>query len=56
MKFHSFTKLEMKKTIEDTFNVRVISVNSSILSHKNRRVGKIVGSKNFYKRIFIKLV
>ena len=46
----------MKKLIENTFNVDVISMNSLVLSHKNRRVGKIVGSKNSYKRFFIKLV
>ena len=50
------SKLDMKRLVESTFNVKVISVNSLVRSHKNRRVGKIIGFKNSYKRMFVRLV
>jgi ribosomal protein L23 len=46
----------MKSLIEDIFSVKVISVRSLVLSHKKRRVGKMIGTKNIYKRVYVKLV
>nr|YP_010700382.1 ribosomal protein S23 [Phacus arnoldii]WCH63574.1 ribosomal protein S23 [Phacus arnoldii] len=49
------TKLVAKKTIEEVFNVKVLSINSSILSIKKRRIGKFNGYRNIYKRIIFTL-
>nr|AKL78992.1 ribosomal protein L23 [Euglena viridis] len=50
-----FTKLKVKLLIEETFDVKVVSVNSYILPRKGRRLGMFEGSKNSYKRLFITL-
>ena len=48
-------KSSIKSIIKTTFNVKVISVNSYILSGKSSRLGKYQGFKNSYKRVFVKL-
>jgi large subunit ribosomal protein L23 len=48
-------KQSVKLLIQDVFNVKVISVNSYILSGQSIRLGKYLGFKNSYKRIFVKL-
>lgn len=48
-------KSSIKSIINTIFNVKVISVNSYILSGKSSRLGKYEGFKNSYKRVFIKL-
>lgn len=50
------SKGEVKKAIENVFNVKVLSVNTSILAGKKRRLGKFQGVKNTYKRAFVTLV
>lgn len=45
-----------KTIIEDVFSVKVLSINTSILSSKKRRLGKFLGFKNSFKRILITLI
>jgi large subunit ribosomal protein L23 len=49
------TKVEVKQAIEKLFDVSVISVNTSLLPLKKRRVGKFIGNKSRYKRAIVKL-
>lgn len=48
-------KNSIKLIIERLFEVKVVSVNSYIVSGKKRRLGKFQGYKNTYKRVFVKL-
>jgi large subunit ribosomal protein L23 len=45
----------VKYAIEGLFDVQVISVNTSFLSLKKRRVGKFIGKRTQYKRAIVKL-
>lgn len=56
MVFYLIDKETIKKTMEEIFNVKVISVNTYILAGKKRRLGKFQGFKNSYKRVFITLL
>nr|YP_009145525.1 ribosomal protein L23 [Trachelomonas volvocina]AKL82438.1 ribosomal protein L23 [Trachelomonas volvocina] len=49
------TKKEIVKLFTELFNVKVLSVNSLILSPKRRRLGRYKGVKNSYKRVFVSL-
>ena len=49
------TKTAVKSAVEQLFDVKVISVNTSLLSLKKRRVGKFIGKKARYKRAIVKL-
>lgn len=51
-----FDKTKIKLLIETIFQVKVITVNTYVASCKSRRLGKFIGRKNFYKRVFVKLV
>jgi large subunit ribosomal protein L23 len=51
----SLTKIQIKYIIENIFNVKVISVNTSILPTKMRRVGKFIGKRTLYKKAYVKL-
>ena len=46
----------IKAAVEQLFDVRVISVNTSLLPLRKRRVGKFIGKKARYKRAIVKLV
>jgi len=48
-------KTAIKSAMEQLFDVKVISVNTSLLSLKKRRVGKFIGKKARYKRAIVKL-
>ena len=48
-------KISIKTAIEDLFNVKVISVNTSLRPLKNRRVGKFIGQKPRHKRAIVTL-
>ena len=48
-------KLALKQAIEKLFDVKVISVNTSLLPLKKCRVGKFLGKKARYKRAIVKL-
>jgi len=49
------SKSELKSILEKLFDVRVVSVNTSLLPLKKRRVGKFMGEKTRYKRAIVKL-
>ena len=49
------TKTAVKSAIEQLFDVKVISVTTSLLPLRKRRVGKFIGTKARYKRATIKL-
>ena len=49
------TKTLIKDAIEKLFDVKVISVNTSLQSLKKRRVGKYIGKKARYKRAIVTL-
>nr|YP_009538695.1 ribosomal protein L23 [Phacus pleuronectes]AYQ93688.1 ribosomal protein L23 [Phacus pleuronectes] len=44
-----------KTLFETLFNVKVIKLNSLVISSKKSRLGKFTGFKNNYKRLFITL-
>lgn len=51
-----FSKLKFKLILEETFNVKIISINTYVLAGKVKRIGRFEGFKNRYKRVFVKLV
>ena len=48
-------KTDVKNAVEQLFDVKVISVNTSLLPLRKRRVGKFIGKKARYKRAIVKL-
>jgi large subunit ribosomal protein L23 len=48
-------KSAVKAAVEQLFDVKVISVNTSLLPLRKRRVGKFIGKKARYKRAIVKL-
>jgi large subunit ribosomal protein L23 len=49
-------KLSIKAAVEELFDVKVVSVNTSLRPIKCRRVGKFIGQKARYKRAIVTLV
>jgi large subunit ribosomal protein L23 len=49
------TKTSVKAAIEKLFEVKVVAVNTSLQSIKQRRVGKFIGNKTQYKRAIVTL-
>ena len=48
-------KMDVRNAIEQIFDVKVISVNTSLLPLRKRRVGRFIGKKARYKRAIVKL-
>jgi large subunit ribosomal protein L23 len=48
-------KIAIKSSVEQLFDVKVISVNTSLLPLRKRRVGRYIGKKARYKRAIVKL-
>jgi large subunit ribosomal protein L23 len=48
-------KTSIKSSVEQLFDVKVVSVNTSLLPLRKRRVGKFIGKKSRYKRAIVKL-
>jgi len=48
-------KNSVKSAVEQLFDVKVVSVNTSLLPLRKRRVGKFIGKKSRYKRAIVKL-
>ena len=48
-------KIEIKKAMEKLFKVKVISVKTSVIDGKTRRVGKFSGKKPDWKKAVVKL-
>jgi large subunit ribosomal protein L23 len=48
-------KVAVKYAVEKLFDVKVVSVNTSLLPLRKRRVGKFIGKKARYKRAIVKL-
>jgi len=51
----ALTKTQVKYILEKIFSVTIVSVNTAILPTKMRRVGKSIGKRSQYKKVFIKL-
>ena len=49
------TKTAVKAAIEKLFDVKVVSVNTSLQAVKKRRIGKFIGKKTQYKRAIVTL-
>ena len=49
------TKTQIKKTIEEAFNVKVLNVNTVNAVQKKRRVGRYTGLTTAYKKAYVKL-
>lgn len=49
------TKPEIKAAVEQVFDVKVVSVNTSTPPRKKKRVGRFVGYKSQYKRAIVRL-
>lgn len=48
-------KTAIKYAVENLFDVKVVSVNTSLLPSKKRRVGKFIGKRAQYKRAIVRL-
>jgi large subunit ribosomal protein L23 len=48
-------KISVKTAVEQLFDVKVLSINTSSLPLRKRRVGKFIGKKSRYKRSIVKL-
>ena len=48
-------KVAIKAAIEELFDVKVVSVNTSLRPLKSRRVGKFIGHKPQHKRAIVTL-
>jgi len=48
-------KLSVKSALEQLFDVKVVSINTSLLPLKKRRVNKFIGKKARYKRAIVTL-
>jgi large subunit ribosomal protein L23 len=48
-------KIQIKQAIEETFNVKVASVNTLNTKPKDKRVGKYTGQRKTYKKAIVKL-
>ena len=48
-------KTAVKSAVEQLFDVKVVSVNTSLQALKKRRVGKFIGKKTQYKRAIVTL-
>jgi len=48
-------KTAIKSSVEQLFDVKVVSVNTSLMPLRKRRVGKFIGKKARYKRAIIEL-
>lgn len=48
-------KASVKAAVEELFDVKVLSVNMSLLPSRQCRVGKFIGQKARYKRAIVKL-
>ena len=48
-------KSAVKSAVEQLFDVKVVSVNTSLMPLRKRRVGKFIGKKARYKRAIVKL-
>ena len=49
-------KSSIKQAVEQLFDVKVVSVNTSLQPLRKRRVGKFIGSRSRYKRAIVTLV
>ena len=54
--FYSLSKLQVKKLVQDMFDVKVTKINTYILPKKIRKVGKFRGYKGLNKRVILLLV
>ncbi len=52
----SCNKIEIKKAIEDTFNVKVVAVNTLNVRAKAKRMGKHEGTTSSWKKAVVSLV
>jgi large subunit ribosomal protein L23 len=48
-------KIEIRKAVEEVFDVKVAKVRTSILRGKMKRVGKTFGKKRNWKKAFVTL-
>lgn len=48
-------KIEIKRAIEDAFDVKVKNVNTTVIRGKVKRVGHNLGQRNNWKKAFITL-
>jgi large subunit ribosomal protein L23 len=51
----SLTKIQIKYVLEKILNVTITDINTNILPSKTRRVGKFIGKRSCYKKVYIKL-
>ena len=48
-------KLEIKKAVESLFNVKVESVNTTLVKGKNKRFGRSLGRRQDFKKAYVSL-
>ena len=51
----SANKIEIKKAIEEIFNVKVVDVNTVRVKGKEKRMGRSVGKTSDYKKAIVQL-
>jgi large subunit ribosomal protein L23 len=48
-------KLEIKRAVEKSFNVKVTSVTTSFVKGKSKRLGRFQGKRSSWKKAFVSL-
>lgn len=48
-------KLEIKTAVEKLFDVKVASVNTTLVKGKNKRFGRFMGRRSDYKKAYVAL-
>lgn len=48
-------KLEIKTAVEKLFDVKVASVNTTLVKGKNKRFGRFLGRRSDYKKAYVAL-
>lgn len=51
----SMTKFEIKSAFENFFSIKIVEIKTMNLAIKKKKVGKFLGNKPNYKKIYIKL-
>lgn len=49
------TKAQIKRAVEEAFNVKVVGVRTSVVRGKNARVGRFTGRKRSWKKAYVTL-
>ena len=52
---HAATKIDIRRAVEQLFNVKVVSVNTSNVKGRTKRIGKTAGLTKKWKKAYIRI-